>query len=451
MGLGDILFGESPSQEIKTKKTITPEQQRLFSDTFTPALQQILSAKTREAPKGSSNIGTTDVTAAPSAPALALLLQNGLPSAPTTSGEDVSLAGLEERARKISSGEAFSENIDNLTRLSSLFQQGTGDQALSEALSSDPAALIAQIAPVLQQFGSTPQMSEEMQAALSTLLSGEAQGIDEYFRKSVQAPLLEQFQEDILPAISRRFSGNFYGSERRRADQRAQEDVLDTLAQERSSLAYRTKTDALNRIASALGIGQQDLSRQEQARGTDISALLSAFSTAGGLSTAKGQLAQSALQGERATSLDAISQRTGLDTQQVQQLATIAQISGLPLDRAAQLAGIDLNRALANANISTQDFQNELQAAGFEVGQEQTQFGQELNLANLSLQEFAAGGTEEDRKLRELALLLQAIGLPMQENIVFNNPGTTGLLAAAAKGAGQAAGTYFWPIMKKPS
>lgn len=441
MGLGDFLFGKSPSQEIKSRKTTTPEQDKLFEQLFSPTIKKRLESPSREAPSQSQDIEPTEVTPAPSAPALALINQFGLPSAPTTSGEDVSLTGLEERARKISSGEAFGDNISNLSALSSLFQQGTGSSAVSGALNTTPSDLASQVAPILEMFGDTEKMPPEMQQALSTLLSGEAQGIDEFFRESVRAPLLEDFQEEILPSISRRFSGNFFGSDRRKADQRAQEDLLDTLAKERASLAFQARRDALDRISQGLGIGQQDLARQEQGRQSDVSGLLQAIGQAGNLEASQGQLGQRALEAERMTSLDAISQATGLESQQVQELATIAQVAGIPLDRAAQLAGINLERVLGNANISSQDFENQLRAAGFNVGQQQTQFGQQLDLANLGLQEFQAGGSEEDRAIRELALLLQAIGTPMKENIVFNNPGTSGALVPILKGGGQALGT----------
>ena len=79
--------------------------------------------------------------------------------------------------------------------------------------------------------------------------------------------MLEDFQKTILPGISRRFSGSgtFFGSERRRADQSAQQTLTDSLVRGRAGtdLAFRqhglaASSEQFRLLLSALGIQQQE-------------------------------------------------------------------------------------------------------------------------------------------------------------------------------------------------
>lgn len=80
------------------------------------------------------------------------------------------------------------------------------------------------------------------------------QDFEDFFTRTVQDPALERFQEDVLPGISRKFSSSFYGSERREADQRAQEEFIDSLMKARSGLAFKTEEAQRDRALRAAGL-----------------------------------------------------------------------------------------------------------------------------------------------------------------------------------------------------
>ena len=80
-------------------------------------------------------------------------------------------------------------------------------------------------------------------------------GIEDFFRTNIRDPALEEFQRNILPAISRDFGGaNFFGSERAETDQRAQSSLIDSLTRARSGLAFNARESDRNRALQALGL-----------------------------------------------------------------------------------------------------------------------------------------------------------------------------------------------------
>lgn len=90
-------------------------------------------------------------------------------------------------------------------------------------------------------------------STIQDLLTGEAQDISEVFTSTVQDPLLRDFRETVLPSIGRKFGGNFFGSDRREADARAGEDLLQTLGAERSRFSFQANEAAQDRRLGALG------------------------------------------------------------------------------------------------------------------------------------------------------------------------------------------------------
>ena len=98
------------------------------------------------------------------------------------------------------------------------------------------------------------------------------QDISEAFKLQVQDPLLKTFEEEVLPGISRKFSGSgtFFSSERARADTAAQGELISTLGRERTRFVMeeRARTDAL--ALKGIGLGRQT----EQARFDTISKTL---------------------------------------------------------------------------------------------------------------------------------------------------------------------------------
>ena len=85
-----------------------------------------------------------------------------------------------------------------------------------------------------------------------------AVNFDDFFQTNVQDPLLESFQEDVLPGISRsQGPTGFFSGDRLRQDEQAREDLLGQLVRSRSDLAFRTDQAQRDRqLAAASGIGE---------------------------------------------------------------------------------------------------------------------------------------------------------------------------------------------------
>lgn len=414
MGLKSALFGSKPKTKVRQLDLLTPEQKRLFSETLVPELTGQVSEPTQ----------TVDVTK-PTVPDLQLLQTGQLEPGPLTGAESVSLTGLEDRARKVTSGEAFNDSVRTLGDLSKLFQQGTGAQAVEKSLGTTPTDLAQQASGVLSNLGPQPQLSADAQQALAQILSGNPQDFEKFFKASVQDPAIRQFQEQVLPQISRKFANQFFGSDRQRADQLATRDLLRSLTEARAGLAFKTDQAARERQAQGVSLAEQDLQRLTQGRGIDAQTLTNLIGQFSQQSAQQGALGQRAVESARGTSLDALQQKTGIEREKLNQLATIMQVSGVPFDRAAQLAGIDIQKALANADISSKQFENALRGE------------------QLGIQGFQANTAAEQQKLQALQLLLQAILGPQKENVVIQKGGSTGLLPALAEGAGQGVGTVL--------
>jgi flagellar motility protein MotE (MotC chaperone) len=116
-------------------------------------------------------------------------------------------------------------------------------------------------------------------AALTNLLKtaggGDPTAFNEYFNQAVQAPALEAYREDVLPAISRGTAeSGFFGSARREADARSSAELIDALTQARATGAYQSREAGLNRLVDASRAAQSG-------RLTDIEASNAAFAAAG--------------------------------------------------------------------------------------------------------------------------------------------------------------------------
>ena len=117
-------------------------------------------------------------------------------------------------------------------------------------------------------------------AALKTQLSGapstniNPQASEDYFNNSVRAPLMKQFNEDIMPQVRERYNsgGMFYGTPRERAENNALQDLEGNLVSQKSNLAYQDEQarrqlseDAAKRQLAALpqglAYGQEPLTR----------------------------------------------------------------------------------------------------------------------------------------------------------------------------------------------
>lgn len=107
------------------------------------------------------------------------------------------------------------------------------------------------------------------QGAIMDALEG---GVDEQvFNTTVKDPLLDIFNEEVLPGVDRRFAGGgFYGSDRNKSIEESTEDVMRTLTAERGRMIDRSKDRQLEAagLAGDFGrfftdVGSLDRSRQE--------------------------------------------------------------------------------------------------------------------------------------------------------------------------------------------
>ena len=109
--------------------------------------------------------------------------------------------------------------------------------------------------PTVSEGSETQQRVDEVTGAgldaFEDIFSQGPEDIDEFFRATVQDPLLEDFSEEILPNLQTEFAGSFFGGERREAEARAREDLLDTLVQERTRFGFESREADRNRSIAA--------------------------------------------------------------------------------------------------------------------------------------------------------------------------------------------------------
>lgn len=147
--------------------------------------------------------------------------------------------------------------------LQTLSLQGL-EQFLTQAAGGGPTTTMQQT--------TTP----EAQATINELMAGQGQqGFEQFFQSAVQDPLTEQFQEEVLPQISRSFAASgLFGGERQKAEATATESLTEALAGERSKLASQfAQQDIQNRLAAA-GLAPKGTETRDM--GTLLSGLLGA-------------------------------------------------------------------------------------------------------------------------------------------------------------------------------
>lgn len=208
-GLGDILFGSGGELETRQVGTLTPEQDALLR-TLIGQLGGVGRTPTGMAPRGGKMTRAQLIEQAAG---------GGGSTLPTGTmdiaggnfldeAEQTSLAGLEERA----------------------MMRATGG------------------------------LEAESNAALQELIKGRGSpgDFEDFFATNVRDPMLEDFRENISPAISRSFGGSsFFGSERAQADRAASEDLIQSLTQSRSKLAMDERTQSADRMLRAIGLAPE--------------------------------------------------------------------------------------------------------------------------------------------------------------------------------------------------
>lgn len=154
---------------------------------------------------------------------------------------------------------------------------GGGGQAYGGALGAPLSSLETTSLAGLEQMAMQPNpLYEQGNQALSGILSGGPADFDEYFSKTVQEPLMREFEENILPGISRRFApSGFYSSDRTRSDDLARRDLTEGLGRARADVGYQAfQADKQNKLA-ALGL----LPSVAGARGDELTRFLEAGAT----------------------------------------------------------------------------------------------------------------------------------------------------------------------------
>ena len=108
----------------------------------------------------------------------------------------------------------------------------------------------------LEQAALSGRGTETVDASSKFLqdLLGGGQGLeDEFFKTNVQDPLLESFQDEILPGISRTFASDFFSSDRANADERAMEELIQQLVRGKSDVALRGRGQRIEAAGLAPG------------------------------------------------------------------------------------------------------------------------------------------------------------------------------------------------------
>ena len=402
-GLKDFLLGSGPSVEQFTKDTITGGQRDLFERIAGITPGGMLGANFQV--PNQINLQQLQDT----------LSTSNFANLPTAQTQLPQFQGQFDRANLQGQGLGnIPQQASNIQTdfLSSLFPQGQQQQtALSNATSV-----------YNQGLGQTP---------LNTFRSlqdvgAQTQQLDDFFTTNIQNPMLERFQEDILPGISRRFAGGnqFFGSERQRADDVARENLLDTLTQERSRLGFEQFGQARDRALQAAGAqaGAQTAAQQAQSQealgrgGLALQDLLGR----GGLILEQGL----GTQGQR------------LQADQFGQQGAIAQgnqfLQALQANQQAEQLG--RQSLLERAGLSqAQDRFNLESAIQRATGTQQAQ----TSLADLLFRGQQANQASQQGTNQ---LLGQILGIPQLENAFVSLPGQEGLLQGLLAGGSQALG-----------
>ena len=90
--------------------------------------------------------------------------------------------------------------------------------------------------------------------ALQESISYDPQIVDEFFQTNIRDPMMQDFQENVLPDIGRRYGGAFFGSERREADQNAQDELINALVRARSDVAMKERGRATTALSNVPGL-----------------------------------------------------------------------------------------------------------------------------------------------------------------------------------------------------
>ena len=128
---------------------------------------------------------------------------------------------------------------------------------LAPDLSSLERTSLAGLEALALGEGAAGENVTNAQDALNRIFTQGPTDFSDFFNTNVRDPLLEDFNENIIPGIGRRFARNFFSDDRRRVEGEAVGDLTDALTRSRSELAFSTRESDANRILQALGLTNQ--------------------------------------------------------------------------------------------------------------------------------------------------------------------------------------------------
>lgn len=104
--------------------------------------------------------------------------------------------------------------------------------------------------------GSTTATMQALDALIKS--GGSPVNINDYFTKSVEEPMLYDFQNKVLPMLQSSFAGSSaFGSDKLKQQRLLTNDLTKNLTSSRANMAYQSQSDALNRMLTAAGIMPQ--------------------------------------------------------------------------------------------------------------------------------------------------------------------------------------------------
>lgn len=214
-GLSDVLFGSGGELQTQSLSTMTPEQQALMRT----LIQQLGGV-------GGGGGGASGF-------------------APTGKGGRQALLDSVAAKNSVNGGPPLPNGNMDIA----------GGNFLADAENTSLAGLEERA-----MLRATGGLENESDKALLELIKGRGQPGDttDFFDTNIRDPALRDFEQNIQPNISRKFGGSsFFSSERQKADADASHDLISSLTQARSKLAFDERTAASDRLLRAIGLAPQ--------------------------------------------------------------------------------------------------------------------------------------------------------------------------------------------------
>lgn len=150
------------------------------------------------------------------------------------------------------------EQKKSLSQLLQTLSGKVADPGISGPSAAEQTSLagLEQLAMNLVGEGADPNAALREQGAgvISDIFARGPADFEEEFRTTVQDPLLQSFQRDVLPGITRSFGGSkFFTSDRERAEGRAERSLFDTLTRERGRFAGEARREDIQAKMGGLG------------------------------------------------------------------------------------------------------------------------------------------------------------------------------------------------------